>query len=166
MLIVNNVEELMAQHAAWTELGFEGTMCRRFDGKDSYKMGRVTASQGYLGKIKDFADDEGRVVGFTERLENQNEATKDNLGHTHRSSHISNMVGRGDLGAIVVKSDKFHEPFSIGSGFDDEQRFNIYENQSEYLGKLVKFRHQPSGAKEGGSPRFPTFSGWRDEDDV
>jgi DNA ligase-1 len=166
MKVVNSIEELMRQHHEWILQGFEGTMVRRFDGEDFYKMGRATLSQGFLGKVKDFSDDEAVVIGFTERMSNQNEATKDHLGHTARSSHLANMVGLGDLGAILVKSDKFDEPFSVGSGFDDKQRTAIFNNQEEYLGKLAKFRHQPSGAKDGGSPRFPTFVGWRDLEDM
>jgi DNA ligase-1 len=166
MKVVNSIEELMEAHINWTSEGFEGTMIRRADGKDCYKASRSTNKEVYLCKIKDFADDEAVILDFVERQHNGNEATKDNLGHTKRSSHLENMLGRGDLGAIVVKSDKFSEPFNIGSGFDDALRAEMWNNRDEYLGKLVTFTHQPSGAKAEGKPRFPVFKAFREEWDL
>lgn len=166
MKTVNSIEELMEAHINWTSQGFEGTMIRRADGKDYYKHGRSSPRELFLGKIKDFADDEAVILGFIERQHNGNEATKDNLGHTKRSSHLENMVGRGDLGAIVVKSDKFSEPFNVGSGFDDSLRAKIWDNRKDYIGKLVTFTHQPSGAKAEGKPRFPVFKAFRESWDM
>lgn len=166
MKTVNSIEELTEAHINWTSQGFEGTMIRRADGKDFYKAGRSTNREIYLCKIKDFADDEAVILDFVERQHNGNEATKDNLGHTKRSSHLENMVGRDDLGAIVVKSDKFSESFNIGSGFDDALRSEIWNNRNKYIGKLVTFTHQPSGAKAEGKPRFPVFKAFRESWDM
>lgn len=163
---VTDVEGLMRIHKLWTDQGFEGTMVRRADGKDHYKYGRSTVNEAILLKIKDFADTEAVVLGFTERMHNANEATKSLTGHTERSSHKANMIPMDTLGAIVVKSDDFDEPFEIGTGFDDTTRAEIWHNQAKYLGKLVTFQHQPSGAKKGGKPRFPSFKGFRCEDDL
>lgn len=164
MQIANNFDELMAAHSKWTGEGFEGTMVRRFDGKDVYKAGRSTPSQQYLLKIKDFDDDEATIINFEERMSNQNEATTNELGRTQRSSHQENLVGRGDLGALVVKCDKYPEPFRIGTGFDDATRKLIYDNRDEWLGKLIKFKHQTSG--ELNAPRFPVYLGLRSLDDI
>lgn len=164
MLVVNNFDELMAVHTKWTNQGFEGTMVRRFDGKDSYKFGRSTNREAYLCKIKDFDDCEATIIGFEERMHNANEATTNKLGRTQRSSHQENLIGRGDLGALVVKCADYPEPFRIGTGFDDATRKIIYDNREEWLGKLIKFKHQKSG--ELNAPRFPVYLGERSFDDV
>lgn len=162
--VVDNVEELMEAHLYWTSQGFEGTMVRRADGLDRYKHGRSSPRELFLGKIKDFSDAEATILGFVERRHNGNEATTDNLGHTKRSSHQENMVGRGDLGALIVKSKDFEKEFQIGSGFDDFTRKLIWDSREDYLGKLVKFKFQPHGVKD--VPRFPTYLGIRDENDL
>lgn len=162
MQIVNNFEELMALHTRWTRQGFEGTMVRRFDGKDAYKFGRSTNREAYLCKIKDFDDCELEVIDMVERLHNGNEATTNELGRTQRSSHQENMVGRGDLGALVCRYGD--STVNVGSGFTDEQRFELWQNKSKYIGQLAKIKHQSSGAKD--KLRFPIFIGFRDPDDI
>lgn len=162
MRIVNNLEELMAAHTHWTSIGYEGTMVRRFDGKDVYKSGRSTASQQYLCKIKDFDDCELEVIDMVERLHNGNEATTNELGRTQRSNHQENMVGRGDLGALVCRYGD--STVNVGSGFTDEQRSEIWQNKSKYIGQLAKIKHQSSGAKD--KLRFPIFTGFRCPDDI
>lgn len=162
MQIVNNFDELMAVHSKWTGEGFEGTMVRRFDGKDVYKAGRSTSRELYLCKIKDFDDSELEVVDMVERLHNGNEATTNELGRTQRSSHQENMVGRGDLGALVCRYGD--ETVNVGSGFTDEQRAEIWHNKSQYIGRLAKIKHQSSGAKD--KLRFPIFISFRCPDDI
>lgn len=163
---VTSLEELIKLHHQYTALGFEGTMVRRADGKDRYKFGRSTLNEAYLLKIKDFADTEAVVIGFEERLSNQNEATKNLLGHTERSHHLENMVPMNTLGALIVSCHDFELNFAIGTGFTDAERKLIWDNKADYLHQRVKFRHQPSGAKSGGKPRFPSFSGFRDSGDM
>jgi DNA ligase-1 len=116
-----------------------------------------------LGKLKRFTDAEYEVVGFEERMHNGNEATVNALGHTERSSHKSGKVGRGDLGALVLRTPAGLE-FNCGSGFNDEQRHEIWNNQGAYLGKLAKVKSFLVGVKD--LPRFPTFLGFRDEIDT
>ena len=132
-----------------------------------YKQGRSTEKEGYLLKIKRFEDAEAEVIGFEERMHNGNSATTNALGRTERSSHKENLIGRGDLGALTVKG--LQAPykgveFNIGSGFDDQERMSIWQNKSEYVGKIVKFRYFPLGSKD--RPRFPTFEGWRHKEDM
>lgn len=159
--LVGDLEGLMRMHKLWTDQGYEGTMVRRADGDDYYKHNRSTVNDAILLKIKDFSDTEAVVIDFTERMHNANEATKSLTGHTERSSHKANMIPMDTLGSLVVKSDEFDEPFEIGTGFDDATRAEIWHNQAKYLGQLVTFQHQPSGAKKGGKPRFPSFKGFR-----
>jgi DNA ligase 1 len=73
-------------------------------------------------------------------------------------------VGKGTLGKLVCESERYTDVFRIGTGFTDSLRQEIWNNQSKYKGKLVKFKHQPYGQKD--APRSPVFLGWRDERDT
>lgn len=138
-------------------MGHEGVMIR--DPKGPYKMGRSGVKEQILCKIKKFQDDEGIVIGFTEKLTNMNKAEKDAFGHTKRSSHKANKMPANTLGAILVKWGDV--TFEVGSGYNDEQRKEIWENQSKYLGKKLTFKYQGIGSK--GRPRFPIWLGFRND---
>lgn len=160
---VTDAEQIVQLEAHYLEAGFEGLMLRRADGNDRYKHGRSTVNEANLLKVKQFSDAEATVIEFCERLHNGNEATKDALGHTERSSHQANMLPMDTLGALVVESDKFGV-FQIGTGFDDSLRKWIWENRSDVLGKLVKFKFQEVGTVD--KPRFPVFIGFRASGDL
>jgi DNA ligase-1 len=158
--VVSTQAELEAKEQQYLRDGYEGIMIRDLDGP--YKFGRSTVKQGILLKWKRFKDAEATVIGFVEKLHNNNEATVSELGYTKRSSHKVNLTPAGTLGALVVKAGDIE--FSVGSGFDDETRQEIWDNQKKYIGKLVKYRYQASGMLE--RPRFPIFLGFRDERDT
>lgn len=139
--------------------GYEGVMIRSIEGR--YKGGRSTARDGILGKLKRFIDEEFEIVDFQERMHNANEATINALGRTERSSHKENMIGRGDLGALVLKVGD--TTFTCGSGFNDAQRVEIFNNKEKYRGAFAKIKHFAIGAKD--LPRFPVFLDIRHKDD-
>ncbi len=155
--------DLSTYESECVEAGYEGVMLR--DPRGIYKFGRSTVKEGILLKVKRFADQEGTVIGFVERMHNENEATKDNLGHTKRSSAKAGKVGAGTLGALVLLIEGWGEhTVEVGTGFDDAQRARIWAAPQLYLGRLVTFKYQPSGSKD--APRFPVFKAFRDERDA
>lgn len=135
--------------------GYEGAMYRAISGP--YKEGRSTLSQGWLVKWKEFADAEGTVVGFQEKMHNANEQTKDAFGLVERSSHKENMQPTGTLGALVLKTQ--WGTLNVGTGFTDAQRQLIWDSQESYVGMKCTFKYQSFGTKD--APRFPVFKGWR-----
>ena len=159
---LKNLSALMTYENKCVKEGFEGVMIRLPEGP--YKCGRSTSREGYLQKIKRFTDSEAEVIDFQEREHNANEATKDELGRTKRSSHQENMVKTGTLGALFVRDIKTGIEFSIGTGFDDVTRQEIWDNKKKYSKLLVKYKSQESGSKD--APRFPVFLGWRDRNDL
>lgn len=154
-------EQLLAWEEKWLSEGYEGVMVRSPHGR--YKYGRSTEKEGILLKLKRFVDEEFKVVGFEERMHNANEATIDELGHTKRSSHQENKVGRGDLGALILETQNGIQ-FNCGSGFNDEQRREIWDNREAYLGRFAKVKHFAYGVVD--KPRFPVFLGFRDPIDM
>ena len=128
-------------------------MLRHLEGK--YKQGRSTLRQGWLVKIKFFADAEGTVVGFDERMHNDNEAKKNAIGKTERSTNKENMVPMGTLGALVLATP--WGELRVGTGFDDITRQGIWDNSTKYMGATVTFTYQPSPGDN--KPRFPGLQG-------
>lgn len=170
----NNLQDLMAAEEQAVALGYEGLMIRDPDGP--YKFGRSTTKEGILLKLKRFDDAEARIVGFVEQLHNANEATKDALGRTERSSHKANMVPTGMLGALecemthypITATQEFTSvqlAFQIGTGFEEAHRIAIWKNREQLLGKHVKFKYQGLTTANG-VPRFPVYLGLRDESDM
>lgn len=158
---ITNLDELLAHEMNALSAGYEGLILR--DLNAPYKNGRSTINEGYLLKLKRFVDGECIITGFTEREKNTNEAKVNETGHTSRSSHKAGKVGRGDLGALLVRSANGVE-FSIGTGFSDEERKRLWDNRGALIGKMVKFKHFPIGEKV--APRHPVFLGFRSKLDL
>jgi DNA ligase-1 len=141
--------------------GHEGCIIRTIP--SPYKFGRSTYREQWMVKIKQFVDDEAVVVGSEEEMHNANEATRNDLGYLERTSHAGNMVGKGRLGALVVRNAKFGE-FRVGSGFSAGDRESLWRDRDSLPGRIVTFRYQPQGVKD--RPRIPIFKGFRDGRDL
>ena len=163
--IANNADEITEVEEFELDLGFEGLMIRSVDGP--YKQGRSTEKEGYLLKLKRFCDSEAVITGFYEENENTNEAKKNALGRTERSTCKEGMVGKGTLGGFEVvglKGDYDGQDFSIGGGFTASDRADFWNRRGNLIGSIVKYRYFPSGSKD--RPRFPVFQGFRDNRDM
>lgn len=158
--VVKNREGIDALLKTQSTKGGEGLILRYPEAP--YKYGRSTLKQGALLKVKFFEQDEFEVVGFVEQMQNTNEATENELGRTERSSSKAGLVPKGTLGSITLKYGDML--FNCGTGFDDEQRQEIWDNRDSYLSKLASVKYMSVGAKD--LPRFPVFVGWRHEDDM
>ena len=161
---ITSEADLLECEAWMLGLGYEGVMLRAYKGvKSRYKFGRSTAKEGTLLKLKRFVDAECTVIGVEEELENRNAATTNALGHTERSSHKVNLVGKGRLGALVCETTEGIR-FNIGSGFDHAMKQALWDARAKLPGRIAKFKSFSIGVKE--APRFPTFLGWRDPIDL
>lgn len=160
--LIHTPDELNAYESLQLAEGYEGIMVR--DPKGVYKYGRSTAREGYLLKVKRFADSEAVIVGFEELLHNANEATVNALGQTERSSHAANKVPMDTLGALKVRDVGTGIEFSIGTGYTAAQRQQVWDNRHNLLNTVVKYKHFEVGVKE--APRFPVWLGFRDPIDM
>jgi len=124
-----SMDAIAVWQAKWESLGFEGAMVKNPDAV--YKFGR---SRDML-KVKSFIDIDLEVIGFKE-------GTGKNIGK---------------LGSLFV--DHNGVEVNVGSGFDDEQRVEIWNNQDDFLGTTAECRYQEE--TDDGSLRFPTFVCWR-----
>lgn len=160
--LISDVAALQAYEEEALNLGYEGLIIR--DPIGPYKQGRSTLKQGYMLKIKRFADDEAEVIGVKELMHNDNEATIDERGYTKRSTHQDNKRASGMLGAFTVRCLRTGTEFDVGTGFTQEQRINLWEGRAYLIGKIIKYKHFPIGVVD--KPRFPTFVGFRDRRDL
>lgn len=160
--IAQNEEQLLKLEQEYLDLGYEGLMARSHDG--IYKEGRSTTKEQILLKLKRFEDSEAEVLGFIEQMKNENVITVNEIGKNKRSVKKGNMAPKNTLGALKVRDVKTGAEFKLSTGFSDELRKEIWQNQCAYLGKLVKFKFQAHGTLN--KPRSPVFIGMRSREDI
>ena len=160
--LLTDEDSMLAYEAAKVEEGYEGIILRSPNAP--YKFGRSTVNEGYLLKVKRFEDSEAEIIGFEEEMFNGNTAETNELGRTKRSTAAAGLSGKGTLGAFLVRDLVTGVEFSIGTGLTALQRGLFWQRQDEYVGKLVRYKHFPIGAKD--RPRHPVFTGFRDARDM
>lgn len=160
--LVHNEVELLAYETEKVEEGYEGVILRHPDAP--YKFGRSTVKEGYLLKVKRFEDSEAEIIGFEEEMFNGNVAETNELGRTKRSTHAAGLVGKGTLGAFLVRDRITGVEFSIGTGLTALERKSHWLNRDTSLGGIVRYKFFPVGVKD--RPRHPVFTGFRDVRDL
>lgn len=114
--------------------GEEGIMINILDGKYEFKR------TNNLLKVKKMQTMDLEIIGFEEG------------------------EGRlaGKLGAVLVRY-KDGNVVKVGSGFSDELRVIIWNNQSDYLGNIceIQYFEETTNADGGKSLRFPIFKDFR-----
>lgn len=162
--LVTSLEQLLELERATLDTGYEGLMLRAPLGP--YKQGKATFKEGFLMKLKRFDDAEGEIIGFEELLHNGNTAFTNELGRTARPNHQAGMVGLDALGVILMRGITAFEgeEVRVGSGLNDAERKQIWENRPDYLGKIGKFKFQSVGSVD--APRHPIWLGLRDAHDL
>ncbi len=144
--------QLDEYEAKQVALGYEGIMLN--DMHSAYKFGRATIKDGELLKVKRFVDAEAEIIGVEEEMFNGNVAEKNELGRTKRSTAKAGLVGKGTMGAIIVRDLKTRVEFNIGTGFTAADRAADWP-----IGTIVKYKSFPVGVKD--KPRHPVFLGVR-----
>lgn len=160
--LIHNEDDLMAYEAAKVGEGYEGVIIR--SPSALYKFGRSTVNEGALIKLKRYEDSEAEIIGFEEEMFNGNAAETNELGRTKRSTAAAGLSGKATLGAFQVRDLVTGVEFSIGTGLTALERQHFWNRQNEYVGKLIRYKHFPIGAKD--RPRHPVFTGFRDRRDL
>ena len=161
-MFIKTIEQLLKYEKKQLLAGFEGVMVRSPDGP--YKCGRSTEKEGFLLKIKRFADSEAVVIGFEEQLKNNNPKTTNELGLSKRSSNQAQKVPSGTLGKFIAKDGDVEFCIGTGVGLTAAMRQHIWDNRPLFLGRTIKYKFQKCGTKD--APRLPIFLGFRDPLDM
>ena len=160
--LVHTAEEFERYYALCLDQGFEGAMLR--NPSAIYKQGRSTLASQELLKLKPLRDAEFTVGDMFEAQENLNEATIDALGHTQRSSHAENKVGKGMLGGFHSTWNGL--PFKIAPGkMKHDERIAVWQDQGAYKGRTGVFTYMDYGLGYD-VPRQGRFKCWRDKLDL
>lgn len=155
-----NMDELDGVEANYLSTGYEGVILRAPEGM--YKQGRSTVNEQGMLKLKRFIDSEMRITDMEEEQHNANEAKINELGHTERSSHKANLVGKGTMGVLIGEDPvKFPgQEVRVGTGFSAKDRETFWRNKEQFLGKFAKYKYFPIGVKD--KPRHGTYLGMRE----
>ena len=129
---VNSLAQVLELEKQYISEGFEGAMV--LPEKTEYYRGRKSNK---LLKFKTFSSMECEVVGFYEG----------------EGKHA------GRLGGLHVTQEN-GEKCDVGSGFTDEEREYIWQNQSQVLGRQCEVQYQE--LTDDKVMRFPVFKRWRD----
>lgn len=162
--------------AEYAERGYEGTIIR--NPRAPHKPGRATKKGQELWRVKPWADAEILVTGITEGEMNGNEAKKNTLGRTKRSSAKAGMASNGQVGSIqgVMLADFFDPltgkllfaeglPITVSSGeMSVDEAIYYFQHPEEIVNHIVKFKHMTHGVKD--KPRFPTYVSHRLRQDM
>lgn len=140
-----SAEEILQEEEEALACGFEGIVLRDIAG--GYKHGRSTLREANFLRLKRTHDCEAQIIGFLEAESNLNEAETDERGYTKRSTHAAWKVPSNTLGAFLVDYAGTVQSVPPGA-FSAPERKRIWLNREAYLGKWLKFRHFPYGAKD------------------
>jgi DNA ligase-1 len=172
--IVLNVKELIAYESKCVAEGWEGVMVRARDG--DYKQGgaepRSTVKELFVAKLKRVEHHEARVLSVYEEMKNTNEATRDEIGRTKRSTAKAGKVGKGTLGGCIVEgiSGRWKGvTYDVGGGWTAPQRLELWETHLDakthsktqpVVGRIMKVETgiTPPTFKK---PQFPRFVDWK-----
>jgi DNA ligase-1 len=173
---VNSMHELLAIENEYLEQGYEGIIIR--DPNAPYKYGRCGKTFMGCWRVKRFIEEEILVDKINEGMHNANEAKTNELGRTERSTHQENMQPNGLLGNMEGTTLKdIYDPQSqkllipkgervtVSPGeMDHSKRKFYFDNPSEIVGHVIKFKMFPKGIKD--KPRFPTYVSHRNSNDM
>ena len=161
--VVTNPRQLQRYLDFHLTEGLEGTILR--DPAGMHKAGRSTVREGGLLRVKGFEDAEAEVLEILEGNHNANEATKNELGRTSRSSAKAGMVPNGLLGKMVCRNLADDAIITVGPGKmkHDERKF-YFENPEQLISQIITYQHFPKGRKD--APRFPTYQRIRARSDI
>jgi DNA ligase-1 len=161
--MVNSKEEVLSCYFKLLEFGFEGQILR--DPEGSTKFGRATVKEGSYLRMKPQSDKEAICINLVEAMENQNEAKVNELGHTERSSHKENKVGKGMVGMLQCKDCETGLFIDIGAGcMTHEERIFYWNNPEKIVGEPIKYKSMDVGVKD--KPRFARFISIRAKEDM
>ena len=130
-----------------------------------YKQGRSTLREQYLVKLARFTRSECIIIGFEEQMLNCNPEKRNAVGKMDRSSAGALLVGKGTLGAFLVR-DNVGLEFRVGTGvgLTDQKRREIWADKDKWLWKTITIKSKSHGVKT--KPRSPIYVGLRNEIDI
>ena len=165
--IINNKTEAEAFISKCLDDNYEGAIFR--NPRSKIKPGRPGKSEQQYMRYKPWMDSEMRVTSVIEGMANQNEAKKNSLGNTERSSAKAGLVPNGQIGALMgVLLEDIKHPLNgsvlfkagleikVSKGkLTTAQAKRLFQKQEDIVGHIIKFQHMAHGVKD-----LPRFGGY------
>jgi DNA ligase-1 len=166
MHVVHNKDELLALWDQADDEGHEGLIGRSLNAP--YKFGRATPKEMSFLRFKRFEEREFVITGYEEGETNTNEAKKNSLGQTERSSAKAGMVPNGEIGAFLGHDLETKQPIKVAAGkLTKKEAIEGHLNFAElYLNQIGKYKVFNKGTGNFTKPRFPTFQCLRSKEDM
>jgi DNA ligase-1 len=160
---INNPTEAREWITKCLYLNYEGAIFR--DPKAMHKSGRATASKNDFWRYKPVSDKDAIVVSVYEAEANNNEKTTNSRGHTERSSHKENKVGKGTAGGFIGIDVETGKEIRTPCGcMKHGERQEVWDNRSEYAGRPYKYTSLDVGVLD--QPRQGRWIAWRSKEDM
>lgn len=147
---------LYANALAW---GCDGLILRDPNGK--YKFGRGTIREGLIYKIKPFQTFDAKIIGIIQATEVREGAEKkiNELGRSVTSKKKDDRVLIEKAAAFIVMYEG--KELKVTIAMTDEEKEEVWKNQSKYLGRRIEYKGMLVGAKD--LPRHPVYIRMRDD---
>lgn len=158
-----SIEEELWLKVSILSLNSEGAMLKKLNAP--YRYGKCTLAQSYVMKWKPMETSEALVMGFEEAMENTNPLLVGSDGQMERSHKLEGMKPKDTLGALVVRDLTTRVVFSVGTGFSEIDRSEIWRNRGKYEGAIITYTYQASRTKKE-KPISPVWKGFRDKKDI
>lgn len=150
-------ENLEKQRDNYIVEGFEGMILR--NQLAAYQLGKVDGNKTAIYKYKATLDGEAQIQVLLPERANNNIPSFDMIGNMVRSSHKDNLETKEQTGTLVVYNKEFGQ--FLVSGFTNELKRYMHENQDKYIGRFIEFRYSRTTNK--GKPLHPVFARMRYE---
>jgi DNA ligase-1 len=165
MRMIRSFDDLQEFEAEADAGNHEGLILRALLGP--YKFGRCTAKEGIYLRIKRFEEREFIIEDFEEGFTNTNEAKKDALGHTERSTKKDGMIPNGEIASLLGRDLETDKPVKVAAGkMTVAEAKHWFQNFHELKGQIGKYQVFNKGTGNFEKPRFPTFQGLRSKEDM
>jgi len=90
---------------------------------------------------------------------------RDSLGFLRKSRAQDGLVEAGTLGAFICRDPLFHNTFTVRGRISDSFALQVWQNQSEFLGKHITYKYLEMGSTAL-APRSPIFHSIRIKEDM
>jgi len=160
---INNPDEARAWIVDCLEKHFEGAIFR--DPTALHKSGRATATKNDFWRYKPVSDKDAIVLDVYEAQQNNNVATTNSRGHTERSSHQENKVGKGIAGVFLALDVTTGKEVRIPCGrMKKAECEKVWADRAAYRGRPFKYESLDVGVKD--EPRQARWICWRSKEDM
>ena len=141
------------------EFGCDGLILRAPNGR--YKFGRGTIKEGLIYKMKPFMTFDAKIIGIIQATEVREGAEKkiNELGRSVTSKKIADRVLIEKAAAFIVMYEG--KELKVTIAMTDEEKEDVWKNQSKYLGRIIEYKGMLVGAKD--LPRHPVYIRMRDD---